>query len=199
MQIVATLVGLGNIGNEYINTRHNIGFSVIDFFLQDIETKGEYSLQSNSIKKVNGVVWKLVSPYGTVLICKPSTYMNASGECVAPLLSYYSLCASSLLVIHDELDIPFGTYRIKHGGGDAGHNGLRSISSQLGTHNYTRLRIGIGRPENQEYKIVNWVLGHFTKEEQEKIKIIKPHILNSIYAFIQGGFEKAKYEINRRK
>ena len=199
MQILAVLVGLGNIGEQYNNTRHNTGFLIIDSFLRDIETKETYPLQSITIKKINGLVWKVMYPHGIVLVCKPLTYMNKSGECVAPLLSYYSLSPSSLLVIHDELDIALGSYRMKHGGGDAGHNGLRSISSQLGTHNYTRLRIGIGRPAIQEYSIISWVLGQFTREEYQILSTITPHIIDCIYAFIEGGFEKAKYEINRRK
>ena len=197
MQIVTVLVGLGNIGTQYNNTRHNVGFSIIDSFLHDVETKNDYILQNTSIKKINGLVWKITSPYGIVLVCKPLTYMNASGECVAPLLSYYSLSPSSLFIIHDELDISLGKYRIKHGGGDAGHNGLRSISSKLGTNEYSRLRIGIGRPNIQGYSIANWVLGQFTREEQNIINSITSHAIDCIYAFIEGGFEKAKYESNR--
>ena len=149
MHIGTVLIGLGNIGTQYNNTRHNVGFSIIDSFLRDVENRNDYILQTTSIKKINGLVWRITSPYGIVLVCKPLTYMNASGECVAPLLSYYSLSPSSLFIIHDELDISLGKYRIKYGGGDAGHNGLRSISSKLGTNEYSRLRIGIGRPTIQ--------------------------------------------------
>lgn len=199
MTNIPVIVGLGNIGSKYDTTRHNIGFFIIDAFLNTLETSQNIVVTNISIKKIEGLLWKITDGTQSCILCKPLTYMNLSGNCVAPLLSYYSISSSSLLIIHDDLDLSFGTIRIKYGGGNAGHNGLRSLDAQLGTKDYTRLRFGIGRPQIKDYPIINWVLGKFTKEELSFIQTLCPLIFDYLQAFITGGFQKAQHEINKNK
>lgn len=130
------VVGLGNPGSEYASTRHNVGFLALD-----------------ELPAVEGVAR-----------CKPQTYMNLSGEAVAPLVRRYGIAPEHVIVLHDELDLPAGTVRVKLGGNENGHNGLKSITEHLGTRNYIRVRIGIGRPP-AGISVPDWVLGPISGKE----------------------------------
>ena len=147
------IVGLGNPGKEYQNNRHNIGFRVVDSLIQ---TLGAIK-QSG---KFQGELYK--SPQ--TLLLKPTTFMNLSGEAVRDVLQFYKI--TDFLVIHDELDLPFGAVKFKFGGGNGGHNGLKSIDSLCGAE-YYRIRYGIGQPAIKE-RVTQWVLGDFSKEEESK-------------------------------
>ena len=154
---IKAIIGLGNIGNEYQRHRHNIGFLCIDRLV-------DTTLHGNIFKqKFHGQFQEIILHTHKLKILKPSTYMNLSGKSVLALQQYYKLNAEEILVIHDELDLPFGKTKIKQGGSDAGHNGLRDITSCLGS-DYYRLRLGIGRPENKNL-VSRHVLSDFTKEE----------------------------------
>lgn len=133
------VVGLGNPGAQYAGTRHNAGFFVID----ELASRGG---QPAFRQKFHGELAEARLPTGPVTLLKPLTYMNESGRSVRAALEFYKRVPSELLVIHDELDLPFGQLRLKIGGGDAGHRGLRSITAHLGGPDYLRLRFGIGRP-----------------------------------------------------
>ncbi|TYR78310.1 aminoacyl-tRNA hydrolase [Priestia megaterium] len=151
------IVGLGNPGKEYDRTRHNIGFMTIDQL-------AEHFMISLDKTKFNGL-------YGTgtirgekVILLKPLTYMNLSGESIRPLMDYYNIEIEDLLVIYDDLDLPCGKVRLRTKGSPGGHNGIKSIIQHVKTQNFNRIRIGIDRPKNG-MKVVDYVLGKFTNEE----------------------------------
>ena len=148
------IVGLGNPGKEYQNNRHNIGFKVVDSLIQTL------GAIKQSSKNFQGELYKS----STLLLLKPSTFMNLSGESVQSVLNFYKI--TDFLVIHDELDLPFGAVKFKFGGGNGGHNGLKSIDSLCGNA-YYRIRYGIGKPAIKE-RVTQWVLGDFSKEEESK-------------------------------
>jgi len=153
------IVGLGNPGEQYAKTRHNVGFAVLDIIATAAKAK-----------------WKAEKKYmlakiGGVLLAKPTTYMNLSGEAVAALMAKHKLKPTEILVIHDDLDLPTGALKAKVGGGNAGHNGLKSIDSATGP-DYARIRIGISHPRTEGLSMepADWVLGRFRPDELPKIK-----------------------------
>ena len=155
-------VGLGNIGAKYEETRHNVGFMVAD------ELISAYNARDISSKNFKGALFKS----SDILILKPHTYMNLSGSSVLAVKSFFKIQIQDIVVIHDDIDLDFGAIRYKIGGGDGGHNGLRSIDATMGKE-YTRVRIGISRPEIKS-RVSSYVLSEFTKDQKQKLpKIIK--------------------------
>ena len=150
------IVGLGNVGSEYTNTRHNIGFIIIDKILQNLDSK-------KISKNFKGELFQS----GDYLFLKPSTYMNLSGESVVLVRDFYKIDNKDIIVIHDDIDLKLGALKIKNGGSDGGHNGIKSIDKHIG-NSYYRIRVGIGRPENRE-KVVDYVLGRFKDEELDAL------------------------------
>ncbi len=153
------IVGLGNPGKKYADTRHNIGFKVIERAAE----KFSISLNERKFKAEYGV--GLVQGE-KVLLCKPQTYMNLSGEAVRPLLDYYKIEMDQLLVIYDDLDLPPGKLRLRQKGGAGGHNGMKSIIDHVGSEQFKRIRFGIGRPSHPDMQVVDYVLGRFQPEER---------------------------------
>lgn len=155
------IVGLGNPGPKYEKTRHNIGFMVIDELLK----RNQWSLDKEKFQGIH-----TVKHIGTekVVLLKPLTYMNLSGEAVRPLMDYYDIPLDDILVIYDDLDLEPGKIRLRQKGGHGGHNGIRSLIDHLGTKEFKRVRLGIGRPSTP-MPVPNYVLGQFQKEEQEAI------------------------------
>lgn len=156
------IIGLGNPGKKYDNTRHNIGFEVIDellrrhgWTLSKEKFKGFYTMENIAGNKV--------------LLVQPHTFMNLSGECVKPLLEYYRIPVEDILVVYDDLDLPTGKIRLRQKGGHGGHNGIRSLIDHLQVKNFKRLRVGIGRPEGS-MAVVDYVLGRFSKEQNEDME-----------------------------
>jgi PTH1 family peptidyl-tRNA hydrolase len=175
------IVGLGNIGKEYKKTRHNIGFILIDEILSELN----YSKTDKLLFK--GEVFKS----GNFLFLKPSTYMNLSGESVEAVKNFYKIDNDDIIVIHDDLDLKLGALRFKRGGGNGGHNGLKSIDSHIGT-DYHRVRIGIGRPDDKG-KVVDYVLGDFTEDD---LKQLEKTIENSKKAIFDWNEQTAsKYSL----
>lgn len=152
------IVGLGNPGKEYEQSRHNTGFKVIDLVASKLGV-------TNYQKKFNGHYHKLKVKNQDVILLKPQTFMNLSGECVIQFMNYFKIEKDNLLVIHDDLDLPVGTIRLKKTGGDAGQRGLRNIITHLGTSDIHRLRVGIDN--DKRIPTVSYVLG---KVEQEKME-----------------------------
>lgn len=155
------IVGLGNPGKNYEDTRHNVGFKVIDHLSKSLSI----SLDSQKFK---GIVGMGTVQGEKVFLLKPLTYMNLSGESVRPLLDFYKLTPDDLVVIYDDLDLPAGKIRLRQKGGAGGHNGIKSMIQHLGTQEFNRVRIGIDRPKNG-MAITDYVLGKFTDEESTDI------------------------------
>jgi len=158
------IVGLGNPGNEYKNTRHNVGFMAIDFLApSDANWKKEKNALTTRVE-INGI---------NVILVKPQTYMNNSGDAVGALMAFYKIPLENIVVIHDDMDLKVGTLREKTGGGSAGHNGIKSIDSAIGNE-YMRIRIGIGHPRDYNSPInpADWVLGKFDSEQLKQIKSV---------------------------
>ena len=174
------IVGLGNIGEQYQLTRHNVGFLVIDEITK--------SLQSSNINKSNFKANVLKSGYN--LYVKPTTYMNNSGQAVVAIKDYYKIDMEDIIVIHDDLDLPFGTVKFKVGGGHGGHNGLRSLDSHIGK-DYIRVRIGIGKPEDKS-QVANYVLSNFSKEELNKLEGIITHTIKAIESLKSEEIDEVK-------
>lgn len=165
------IAGLGNIGEEYIFTRHNVGFMVIDEMTRNLTTTKINKSNFNSFVEKNNFD----------IYVKPKTYMNNSGIAIRAIKDYYKVDLKNIIIIHDDLDLPFGTIKFKIGGGHGGHNGLKSIDSNI-TREYLRIRIGIGKPKTKE-DVANYVLSNFSKEELNNLKdIIIPHCLKAIEA-----------------
>ena len=162
---IRLIVGLGNIGDAYKGTRHNAGFHFVD------EVANEYGARFQADRKFFGDVAKARIGGVEVILLKPSTLMNLSGKAVAAVSAFYKITPSEILVAHDELDLLPGTARLKIGGGSAGHNGLKSIVSCLGSSDFVRLRIGIGHPRDRQLQIpvADYVLSRPPKEDQELI------------------------------
>ncbi len=174
------IVGLGNIGEKYHLTRHNVGFLVIDEMLKNLST--------TNINKSNFKADVYKSGYN--LLVKPHTYMNLSGDAVIAIKEYYKIENENIIVIHDDLDLPFGTVKYKIGGGHGGHNGLKSIDSHIGK-DYIRVRIGIGKPQDKS-EVVNYVLSNFSKEELNNLKGIITHTISAIEALKSCSIDEVK-------
>ena len=177
------VVGLGNPGTTYAHTRHNVGFDVTDI----LSRRWNAPLTK---KKCKGELAEIAFEDKRVVLCQPQTFMNLSGQCVQPLLAWHKIRPDQLVVVHDELDIPAGELRFKKGGGNAGHNGLKSITQLLGTPDFYRLRIGIGRPP-QKGDVINWVLGRPCSEDADKIRIATDKALEVLEIFAKKGLEAA--------
>ncbi|WP_027339790.1 aminoacyl-tRNA hydrolase [Halonatronum saccharophilum] len=156
------VVGLGNPGPKYETTRHNAGFLAID------KIADYYRVNINS-KEKKALVAKARVGGEKIILAKPQTYMNNSGQAVRALADYYNIVSEDIIIIYDDLDLDLGKIKIKKKGGHGGHNGIKSIFSHLGTKEFTRLRVGIGRPEYGN--VVDYVLGRFSKQE---IKVLEP-------------------------
>ncbi len=161
------VVGLGNPGNQYHNTRHNIGFLVLDFFSK------QYSFEITS-KKFNAHYSEVTLFDQKIFFIKPQTFMNLSGPAVKHFMDFYKIPSQKTIIIHDDIDLPFETIRKKVKGGHAGHNGLKSIMEALGTDQFLRLRMGVGRPPpfGDTTEVSDYVLSQFNTEEKQKLPLL---------------------------
>lgn len=191
MDFSGVLVGLGNPGPTYDGTRHNCGFALVEHLLQTVLREGG-EVQEVSGNKFSCRLWRVRSALlgGVWLAAMPQTFMNLSGQCVQPLLAWHKVSPDRLLVAHDELDIPPGELRFKFGGGNAGHNGLKSINQQLGTPDFYRLRIGIGRPPVRG-DVSNWVLGRPGPDDAAPIEDAVARAVKVVCAFADKGLDAA--------
>ena len=180
------IVGLGNPGQEYQNTRHNIGFMFLDDWKEHLPSDAHII----SKKESKSQTYHIKFNKERIILCQPLTYMNLSGFAVQSLMTYYKIPLTHLLVIHDEMDLPFGVCKFQKDRGAASHNGVQHIHNQLGSKDYIRLRFGIGKSQGH-LSGRDYVLSHFSKEEQEKLPILMVKIRENIEDILNKGFEKA--------
>ncbi len=175
------VVGLGNPGDRYATTRHNIGHMVVN------ELAARHSQRWN-VHKAGAAVAEFRLGLGgpKIVLAKPAAYMNLSGKPIAALLKFYSIPVANLVVIHDELDINFDALRIKRGGGEGGHNGLKSTSQAVGTKDYLRIRVGIGRPPGR-MAATDYVLRPFSATQQQTLAIHIDHTADAVESLIESG------------
>lgn len=181
------IVGLGNPGKKYEQTRHNIGFMAVDAILNS------YGSNDKPKKKFNSVIHELQLENKKVILAKPETYMNNSGDAIIQIVNYFKIKTENILILHDELDLPFGSIRLKVGGGIAGHNGLKSILSHL-DNTFLRLRLGIDHPGDKRL-VSNYVLGNFNNSEMDNLNTLFDYIATNILSIIS---EREKFQINLR-
>ncbi|MEW6189235.1 MAG: aminoacyl-tRNA hydrolase [Actinomycetota bacterium] len=188
------VVGLGNPGEQYRDTRHNLGHLVIDRLAQDLViTIKEFPPTSGFIQAEFG---RARIDEREVILAKPLTFMNLSGESIKALLDFFNFSPSQLVVVHDDLDLPLGRVRIKAGGGSGGHRGLDSIIVHLKTDEFTRVRIGIGRPPGRQDP-AKYVLNPFTERQWDIVDPAIDRAVGAVLAIIRWGVERAMSEYNR--
>jgi peptidyl-tRNA hydrolase, PTH1 family len=193
---VILLVGLGNPGPQYAQTRHNVGFMAVDAFCAP-KTAAERVVSFQP--RFEGQFAQVVRSGVSVGVLKPETFMNASGRSVRAAAAFFGLEPAAVLVVHDELDIPFGELRIKSGGGDGGHRGLRSISAELADPNYGRVRVGIGRPPAHfQGDVADFVLQAFALEERSELTRVLTRTCEALEAVISDGIERTMNRTNQR-
>lgn len=185
------VVGLGNPGVRYERTRHNIGFEVVDLLGKQGERAGQ------SQRSFRGELLRLHLEDNPVALLKPQTFMNRSGQSVVHAKDHFKLDIDDLIVIHDDLDLPFGTARVKVGGGSGGHRGLESCFAELGSREFTRIRCGIGRPP-EGTKATDYVLDDFDDDEQEAVGEFVQLAAEAARETIRAGAVAAMNRFNRR-
>ena len=185
------IVGLGNPGPKYTETRHNAGF----WFIEEVARK--YSATFRPDKKFHGEVAKISLEGKEIWLLKPGTFMNRSGLAVQSLLSFYRFTAEQLLVVHDEIDLPPGTAKLKTGGGHGGHNGLRDIINQLGSKDFHRLRIGVGHPGSKD-QVVDYVLHDASRDDRILIERDIDDAVSVMPELASGALEQAMQKLHSR-
>lgn len=183
------IVGLGNVGKRFELTRHNIGFEVIDHLIEQHHLKIDKQKfkAAYTIERINGE---------KVMLVEPMTMMNLSGEAVAPLMDYYNIEVEDLIVLYDDLDLPQGQVRLRQKGSAGGHNGMKSIIKMIGTSEFKRIRIGVGRP-TQGMSVPDYVLQRFSKQEMQIMEKVIEHSAHAVEEFIATSrFDNVMNEYN---
>jgi PTH1 family peptidyl-tRNA hydrolase len=188
--VAAIVVGLGNPGPEYAATRHNVGRMVVAVLADRCGValsghKGNARAASARLPGSGGV------PGPAVVLAEPLSYMNLSGGPVAALLRYHKATPADLVVVHDDIDLPFGTVRLKRGGGEGGHNGLRDITKAVGTADYVRVRVGVGRPPGSR-DAADHVLRGFTGAERRELDLVLAEAADAVEAILTEGLDAAQ-------
>jgi PTH1 family peptidyl-tRNA hydrolase len=181
------VVGLGNPGRDYERSRHNVGFICLD------ELAGRQGVRVSE-RVAKSLIGRVRLDDRELILAKPQTMMNLSGLAVKALLTKYAIDLDRMVVIHDELDLPFGRIRLKKGGSSAGNHGLDSVIAALGTRDFIRLRVGIGRPSGNG---VDYVLGAFSGEEQEQLAGIITRAADAVTCLVELGLHRAMTDINK--
>lgn len=200
------VVGLGNPGKRYAGTPHNVGFRVLDTFAEHGAMSArspeapagpaEALAPSAWTPRFDGAVMLTAVDSQELVLLKPLTYMNRSGECVRKAMSFFEISEQSTLVVHDELDLPLGTLKLKRGGGEAGHNGLKSISAEIGTREYARLRVGVGRPATGD--VADFLLRPLDDADATKLEGCFGAARDAIQLWARQGLDKAMSSVNRQ-
>lgn len=185
------IVGLGNIGKEYEGTRHNIGFEAIDY----LSRKKGIEVKKKEHQGLTGIYHEFGEK---IILAKPTTYMNNSGLCVSGLMNYYQIPLEKILIIYDDIDLSPGDVRIRQRGSAGTHNGMRSIIQHVGSPEFSRIRIGIGKPK-LGFELVHFVLGHFSKTEIPSMENAVMEAVKGVDYFVESGVDLAMNRINVRK
>ena len=187
------IVGLGNPGPEHARNRHNIGFQVVEHFAR------QHGLDFDKVQKRARLATGRVTVPGAgsqrLVLAKPLTYMNASGESIGPLMSFYKLTPADLLVVYDDLDLPFGRIRLRPGGGAGGHKGIQSLIRHLGSEDFARLRVGIGRPPGRMDPAA-YVLQDFSRDQETEMALVRVTCVEAIDTWLAQGIEAAMNQYN---
>ena len=178
------IVGLGNMGREYDNTRHNIGFCAIDYIA------GRCGVNINR-GKFDALVADTTIAGKRVLLMKPQTYMNASGKAVSPAASFYKVKPENIIVLSDDVNLDVGRMRVRKNGSDGGQKGLRSIIETMGTSEFPRIRIGVGKKPHPDYNLADWVLGNFSPADKTLISELYPTIFEGVEKILSGDVDGA--------
>ncbi|TYP86222.1 aminoacyl-tRNA hydrolase [Blastococcus xanthinilyticus] len=187
------MVGLGNPGPGYAGNRHNVGAMV----LEELARRAGVRLAAGKGARARALSGEGRLAGRRVVLAQPLTYMNESGGPVRGLLDYHKLAAEQLVVLHDELDIPFSAVRLKRGGGEGGHNGLRSISRSAGTKDYLRVRVGIGRPPGRQDP-ADFVLKDFSGTERKELELLVVEAADAAETLLELGLEAAQNQVHPR-
>jgi len=190
MENLYLIVGLGNPGRDYERTRHNAGFIVVE------QRAGRWKAGWTREKKFEARVARAERDGRKLILCQPETYMNSSGESVGALAGFHKISASQVLVVVDDADLPFGEIRMRPGGSSGGHHGLESIEQHLGTRDYARQRIGIGRDDPAARQIAGYVLGQFRPTEQELLEKVLQKACEQIECWLAVGSMQAMNQFN---
>lgn len=185
------VVGLGNPGKQYEKTKHNIGFMVVDAIADSVPHTPWREEQRAEVCSITVAGEK-------VLLVKPQTFMNVSGESVGPLMRYYKIDPSDVYCIYDDMDLPVGKLRIRLNGSSGGHNGIKSLISHLGTENFPRFRVGIGRPLPQ-WTVIEHVLAPFSEESQEKVQKGIKDTVKAVLGTLEVGIDKGMNQFNPKR
>ena len=183
------VVGLGNPGDQYENTRHNAGFRVVD----ELADRGDFPVQRLKFHALTNTA--VIGGQG-VLVMKPVTYMNLSGEAVGEAARFYKLPPDHVLVISDDVDLPLGKLRLRKGGSAGGHNGLKSIIQHLGTDQFPRLKVGVGGKPHPDYDMADWVLGKLQGEDKKAMDEAARRAAQAVECLLSQGIDKAMNQYN---
>lgn len=189
MENLYLIVGLGNPGSEYVRTRHNVGFLVLERLAERWRANWGFE------KKYNALLARTERGSRRVLLCQPQTFMNSSGEAVGGVAAYYQVALARTLVVVDDADLPLGEVRLRPGGGSGGHHGLESIEQHLGSRNYPRLRVGIGRKDGAR-EITGHVLGRFGSTEAALADKVLTVASDQVETWLEAGIQKAMSQFN---
>ncbi|VAW93925.1 Peptidyl-tRNA hydrolase [hydrothermal vent metagenome] len=188
---VDMIAGLGNPGSEYANTRHNAGFWFVDEVVRKFGGNFKYE------RKFQGDVARSTIKGHQVWLLKPDTFMNLSGQAVLALMQFYKIKLENILVVHDDLDLPVGTLKLKLGGGHGGHNGLRDIISRCGGNGFQRIRLGIGHPGNKD-KVTGHVLKKASRDDQIAIENVIDQTITELDQIVHGEISKAMQTLHTK-
>lgn len=184
------IVGLGNPGKQYEMTRHNVGFETIDYL------SNEYGIKVNKLKH-KALIGEGFVGNEKIILAKPQTYMNLSGESVRDMCEYYKLSPDNIIIIYDDISIPSGSVRIRGKGSAGGHNGIKSIIYQLKSDEFMRIKLGVGAPKNANYDLKDYVLGHFSKEEIASITSAIKLCPDALAEMMKNGAASAASKYNK--
>jgi PTH1 family peptidyl-tRNA hydrolase len=186
---VYIIFGLGNPGNKYEDTRHNVGFNTLDYLA------AQYGIKINKLKH-KSLIGEGIIQGNKIILVKPQTFMNLSGEAIREVKEWYKAENENIIVIYDDISLDVGKIRVKQKGSAGGHNGIKSIIYQINSEVFPRIKIGVGSPANPNYELADYVLGKFSNEEKKTIYNIIEKVSDAVVVFIQAGIQEAMNRYN---